>query len=88
MLKFFHLHVVHLTVTAVPYGTFGETLQRCYNMTFVRQNIRKHFMVYGGCEQFAQAFLSLQYVKNMSVVVLERLTKRNVKANSVVAPYH
>jgi hypothetical protein len=45
-------------------------------------------MIYGGCEQFAWALMSLQHVTNMSIVMLERATKRGVSSDIIVAPYH
>lgn len=61
---------------------------KTHNMTFIKQNMHKHFVVYGGCELFAGAFMSLELSKVMPVVTLERVAnKTDNMSNLIVAPY-
>ena len=69
------------------YSKFYDTMLPLF--PFINTTVHKHFMVYGGCQKYAQAFATGPFVLqlNLSVIVLERETTKYYKDNYVVAPY-
>lgn len=67
------------------YGRFWAAVKS--NITFMNATSRKHFIVYGGCQKYAQAF-SGKLVSQMSVIMLERMADKFEKnSNAIIAPY-
>eukprot|EP00026_Physarum_polycephalum_P009425 Phypoly_transcript_09548.p1 GENE.Phypoly_transcript_09548~~Phypoly_transcript_09548.p1 ORF type:complete len:399 (+),score=28.09 Phypoly_transcript_09548:124-1320(+) len=56
--------------------------------TFHRGNVHKHFIVYGGCQPFAQIFMTHFLAKKITLAMLERVAPRtDTKSNVIVTPY-
>jgi len=66
------------------YGKFWDAMKP--NFTFINKNTRKHFIVYGGCQKYAQAFSANLY-QQISVIMLERNANKKKTSNAIIAPY-
>jgi hypothetical protein len=57
------------------------------NTSFNTVNLKKHFIVYGGCQKFGNIFMKNYLAKKIPLVVLERNARKKEKSNAIVAPY-
>jgi hypothetical protein len=72
------------------YGAFWDhfaSLSNPRGLALPYQLPHRHFMVYGGCQKYANAFMGHPLSHNLSLVMIERNAVRTALDNVIVAPY-
>jgi hypothetical protein len=65
-----------------------STMVNKFNITFIKQNIKKHLVVFGGCQVHGMPFTANWISRNATFVTLERMALKSANTSEVVAPYH